>query len=239
MVWHFRRSTVAAYFAQQRGYGKAEARVWRKHPSRFNGWGQARWRGRIYGGLTAGLLRPGRVVYSGAYGRAPFQLLYAAPEPWPLLLPQSFEWAIAALALAVGGLGAGLVADPRWVLLLLPLAISLAQAAATAGRAPLDPRFEGPRARALVSYLTFLSPLLRGWSRMIWRWRLRPKLRGPSSGGWNWRRFAAIGTLQTTQAWDKPQRASDALQALARPRAGCRGHRPNGGRTIWRSSRIR
>ena len=62
MVWHFRRSTVEAYFAQQKGYGKAEALAWRKHPARFNGWGQARWKGRIYGGLTTGLLRPGGAV---------------------------------------------------------------------------------------------------------------------------------------------------------------------------------
>ena len=32
MVWHFRRNTVKAYIDQQRGYGKAEALVYAKHP---------------------------------------------------------------------------------------------------------------------------------------------------------------------------------------------------------------
>src|SRR5438552_12350123 len=36
VVWHFRRNTVKAYLDQQRGYGKAEALVYGKHPFRFN-----------------------------------------------------------------------------------------------------------------------------------------------------------------------------------------------------------
>ena len=64
VVWHFRRNTVAAYCAQQRGYGKAEALVYSKHPFRFNLFGQAKWLGRIYGDLSASLLlsrRPGHL----------------------------------------------------------------------------------------------------------------------------------------------------------------------------------
>ena len=53
MVWHFRRNTVKAYIGQQRGYGKAEALVYSKHPFRFNLFGQAKWLGRIYGDLSA------------------------------------------------------------------------------------------------------------------------------------------------------------------------------------------
>ena len=43
LVWHFRRNTVKAYLNQQRGYGKAEALVYAKHPFRFNLFGQAKW----------------------------------------------------------------------------------------------------------------------------------------------------------------------------------------------------
>jgi glycosyltransferase involved in cell wall biosynthesis len=56
VVWHFRRNTVRAYINQQRGYGKAEALVYAKHPFRFNLFGQAKWLGRIYGDLSAALL---------------------------------------------------------------------------------------------------------------------------------------------------------------------------------------
>ena len=56
VVWHFRRNTVKAYIGQQRGYGKAEALVYSKHPFRFNLFGQAKWLGRIYGDLSAALL---------------------------------------------------------------------------------------------------------------------------------------------------------------------------------------
>ena len=56
IVWHFRRNTVKAYINQQRGYGKAEALVYAKHPFRFNLFGQAKWLGRIYGDLSAALL---------------------------------------------------------------------------------------------------------------------------------------------------------------------------------------
>src|ERR1700741_336137 len=55
-VWHFPRNTVKAYLGQQRGYGKSEALVYSKHPFRFNLFGQAKWLGRIYGDLSAGLL---------------------------------------------------------------------------------------------------------------------------------------------------------------------------------------
>ncbi len=64
MVWHFRRNTVKAYLKQQRGYGKAEALLYFKHPYRFNMLGQSRWLGRIYGDSPSGLLsrRPGHLL---------------------------------------------------------------------------------------------------------------------------------------------------------------------------------
>ncbi|MDB9372950.1 ATP-binding cassette domain-containing protein [Nodularia sphaerocarpa] len=64
IVWHYRRNTVKDYLKQQRGYGKAEALVYFKHPYRFNLFGQARWMGRIYGGLAAAMILQPPVIYS-------------------------------------------------------------------------------------------------------------------------------------------------------------------------------
>ena len=81
MVWHFRRNTVKAYINQQRGYGKAEALVYAKHPFRFNLFGQAKWLGRIYGDLSAALLLSRKpVIYSGTFGRGLFQTMYEPPS---------------------------------------------------------------------------------------------------------------------------------------------------------------
>ena len=80
-VWHFRRNTVGAYLGQQRGYGKAEALVYAKHPLRFNLFGQAKWLGRIYGDLSASFLVSRKpLIYSGVFGRGLFQTLYEPPS---------------------------------------------------------------------------------------------------------------------------------------------------------------
>ena len=46
-VWHYRRSTTAAYLKQQSGYGEAESLLVRKHPEYFNLLGGSMWHGRI------------------------------------------------------------------------------------------------------------------------------------------------------------------------------------------------
>src|ERR1700724_1169481 len=92
IVWHFRRNTVRAYLNQQRGYGKAEALVYAKHPFRFNLFGQAKWLGRIYGDLSAALLLSRKpVIYSGVFGRGLFQTMYEPPSSLTSLLPLTFE----------------------------------------------------------------------------------------------------------------------------------------------------
>ena len=91
-VWHFRRNTVEAYFGQQRGYGKAEAMVYAKHPFRFNLFGQAKWLGRIYGDLSASMLLSSKpIIYSGIFGRGLFQTLYEPPSSIAAYLPLTFE----------------------------------------------------------------------------------------------------------------------------------------------------
>jgi GT2 family glycosyltransferase len=166
IVWHFRRNTVQAYLDQQRGYGKAEALVYAKHPFRFNLFGQAKWLGRIYGDLSAALLLSRKpVIYAGTFGRGLFQTMYEPPSSLTSLLPLTFEWSVAALALAL----AGIVAGGWWWLLAVPLLTTWVMCVNGALKAPIDPRFSGTKARALVALLIYLGPLLRGWERLKWR----------------------------------------------------------------------
>jgi O-antigen biosynthesis protein len=168
IVWHYRRNTVKAYLNQQRGYGKAEALVYAKHPFRFNLFGQAKWLGRIYGDLSAALLLSRKpVIYSGTFGRGLFQTMYEPPSSLTAVLPLTFEWSVAALLLApIGLIGGG------WLwLLTVPLLATWAMCLNGALKAPIDPRFAGPKARALVALLIYLGPLLRGWERLKWRFK--------------------------------------------------------------------
>jgi O-antigen biosynthesis protein len=169
MVWHFRRNTVRAYLNQQRGYGKAEALVYAKHPFRFNLFGQAKWLGRIYGDLSAALLLSRRpVIYSGMFGRGLFQTMYEPPSSLTSVLPLTFEWSVAAIVLALTGITAG-----GWLwLLAAPLLTTWTMCINGALKAPIDPRFAGPKARALVAALIYLGPLARGWERLKWRCKM-------------------------------------------------------------------
>src|SRR5437870_1827165 len=140
VVWHFRRNTVAAYCNQQRGYGKAEALVYAKHPFRFNLFGQAKWLGRIYGDLSPALLLSRRpVIYSGVFGRGLFQTMYEPPSSLTALLPLTFEWSAASLVLALVGIAGG-----GWFsLLAVPLLATWALCVSGALQAPIDKRFSG------------------------------------------------------------------------------------------------
>ena len=168
IVWHFRRNTVTAYYSQQRGYGKAEALVYSKHPFRFNLFGQAKWLGRIYGDLSTSLLLSRRpVIYSGVFGRGLFQTLYEPPSSLTAFLPLTFEWSAASIVLAL----AGIVGGGWWLLLAVPLLATFAMCASGALKAPIDQRFTGLKARSLVALLIYLGPLVRGWERIKWRIR--------------------------------------------------------------------
>jgi O-antigen biosynthesis protein len=171
LVWHFRRNTISAYFNQQRGYGKAEALVYAKHPFRFNLFGQAKWLGRIYGDLSTSLLLSRRpIIYSGVFGRGLFQTMYEPPSSLTASLPLTFEWSAAALALALAGIAGG-----GWLwLLTVPMLATWVMCINGACQAPIDKRFTGfnvtgIRARALAGLLIYLGPLLRGWERIKWR----------------------------------------------------------------------
>jgi GT2 family glycosyltransferase len=167
VVWHFRRNTVAAYLKQQRGYGKAEALVYFKHPYRFNLLGQPRWLGRIYGDLSSDLLSRQPVIYSGVFGRGLFQTLYQPPASLLSYLPLTLEWNVATGFCIMSALLSG---SYPWIGAALFLA-SCGWCVAGALRARIDPRFQGVRARLLVALLIYLGPLVRSLER--YRWRIR------------------------------------------------------------------
>ncbi len=165
MVWHFRRNTIGDYLKQQRGYGKAEALLYFKHPYRFNMLGQSRWLGRIYGDFTTSLFSRRSIIYSGTFGRGLFQTLYEPPSSLFAYLPFTLEWNVFALMLIVAAVAAG----KNMLLAIAPLAITLGSAAISAAQARIEPRYDNWRGRATVATLIYLGPLLRSWERYRWR----------------------------------------------------------------------
>lgn len=167
VVWHFRRNTVRDYLKQQRGYGKAEALVYFKHPYRFNLLGQSRWLGRIYGDLSSSLILQKPVIYSGVFGRGLFQTLYEPPASLISYLPLTLEWNLVGAIFFVYMLLSG---GNLW-LAIAPFLLSWSWCVAGALQASIEPRFQGPRARLLVAMLIYLGPLVRSFERYVWRIR--------------------------------------------------------------------
>lgn len=173
VVWHHRRNSLAMYWRQQKGYGKAEALLEQKWPERYNAAGHLRWSGRLYGrGFTEALPLKSAHVYQGTWGSAGYQSLYHR-EPGTLLsLPQMPEWylvlgVIAVLAL-LGVFWAPLAAF-AWPMLAVAVAAPVAQAVLAGARARFPAA--GGRARGLLSKraLTALLHLVQPAARLIGR----------------------------------------------------------------------
>jgi hypothetical protein len=93
--------------------------------------------------------------------------LYEPPSSLAAFLPLSFEWNVVAIVLAVAGLAVG-----GWTwLFTVPLLVTGVMCINGALKAPIDKRFRGVKARALVALLIYLGPILRGWERLKWRLR--------------------------------------------------------------------
>jgi GT2 family glycosyltransferase len=161
LVWHHRRQTPTAYLKQQAGYGAAEALLRFKHPEKFNGRGDGRWRGVMYGGALRGLRLAGAVIYRDTFGTGRFQCLYQPGTAHWAMLPTTLEWHAMA---AVAGL-AGLVWSAGWLVAAVMLTLSLAIAGLQTIQARLAPAYAGVRSRGLVAALCYLQPLARSWSR--------------------------------------------------------------------------
>jgi GT2 family glycosyltransferase len=190
VVMHRRRDSVPRYLKQQYGYGKAEALLERKWPSRYNRAGSSRWSGRIYEQPATGPFRRRAMVRYGTWGSGLFQSIY---EPAPgmlssLLLAPEFLLLIAVL----GGLSAlGLL----WTPLLLALPVFAAGMAALLWRAVVsgwraNPHLPGRSwsesllRRSLTAMLFLLQPVARLAGRLRnglspWRRRLRPGASSP------------------------------------------------------------
>jgi glycosyltransferase involved in cell wall biosynthesis len=177
LVWHRRRNTVRAYLNQQKGYGRAEALLYFKHPYRFNRLGHSRWLGRIYSDLGPGILGRRPVIYSGPFGSGLFQTLYDAPSSLLTYLPSTLEWNLTALGLGLFGVLSFLVGVPLPMLLVAGAALaglSVAQAAHTALRVDAS-GLPTHKARALIAFLSYAGPLLRSIART------RHRIRGLST----------------------------------------------------------
>ena len=166
MVWHHRRATMRGYLRQQSGYGTAEARLMKHHPSRFGPLGGARWRGAIYGdGL--GLRDPTEgSVFHGPFGFAPFQAIY--PQGiiawWDLFTGVLWiAFAIIALMLRSPMIAATLFAASTWAAWLR----TKQNAPAAESRAS--------SARLALWLLCWLQPIVREWARLREMVRLRSR----------------------------------------------------------------
>jgi GT2 family glycosyltransferase len=185
VVMHRRRDSVMRYLKQQYGYGKAEALLERKWPSRYNRAGASRWSGRIYERPTSAQPRRRPQVRYGTWGTGLFQSIY---DPPPSMLASIFRMPESLLLLALLGAvsGLGLLWRPLLVAL-VPLAAVFGWilTRAVAGGWNANPPVPGRSAletferRALTAVLFLAQPCARLAGRLRnglspWRRRLRP-----------------------------------------------------------------
>jgi GT2 family glycosyltransferase len=164
-VWHHRRQTPRAYLRQQAGYGEAEALLQLKHPHKFNGRGDGKWRGVMYGARHQGLRLGKAIIYRGTFGTGLFQCLYQpGPAHWAML-PSTLEWHLAA---ALMGL-TGFFWPSAWALAGAMLVLSLTVAALQGVQARLAPEHGGVLSRLLIAGLCYAQPLVRSWRRYCTR----------------------------------------------------------------------
>jgi GT2 family glycosyltransferase len=183
VVTHRRRDTVRRYLKQQFGYGKAEALLEQKWPSRHNRAGYLRWRGRIYDGANLEANRRRARVNYGTWGSGLFQSVY---EPAPgvlgilMLMPEVY--------LLVAILGAIALLGLFWTPLLVAAPLFAAGVGGILwrafgsgwrahGRALGRSRLELLRRRLITGSLFLLQPLARLSGRLtngLSPWRRRP-----------------------------------------------------------------
>ncbi len=168
-VWHYRRSTVADYLSQQRGYGAAEALLVRKHPENFSALGGSIWHGRIYGSANISLGFRAPIIYHGIFGSGFFQSIYR-PSHSMLFLLTSLEYHI---LVTVPLMIIGFSFRSLWPLGVANLLLSLGVCVAAAMHAEFPRGKERRWSRALVALLFHWQPIVRGWARYRERLSLR------------------------------------------------------------------
>lgn len=160
-VWHHRRQTPKAYLRQQAGYGEAEALLRFKHPDRFNGRGDGKWRGVLYGVSFQGLRLGESLIYRGTFGTGLFQCIYQrGPAHWAML-PSTLEWQIVALFMAA----TGLYWPAAWIGCFFMFLLSGLVAVLRGWQANLAPAHDRFSSRLRVALLCYAQPLVRSWQR--------------------------------------------------------------------------
>ncbi len=167
LVWHHRRGDVRGYLRQQTNYGKAEAMLQRKWPSKYNQFGHVQWSGRLYGqGVTLPLAFRRHRIYHGVWGTGLFQSMYQRPASLLQSIPLMPEWYLLSAAVMLVAMP-GILWQPLWFLaplLGLAIGIPILQAAATAASAELDrldTRWERLKCRAIIAAMHLAQPLAR------------------------------------------------------------------------------
>jgi GT2 family glycosyltransferase len=208
-VWHRRRQRTLSYLRQQAGYGVAEALLRFKHSHRFNGRGEGKWRGSLYGNSIQGLRLCGAIIYRGAFCTGPFQCLYQpGPAHWATL-PVTLEWH----GLTMLALLAGLVWVPAWWIAAATAALSFFVAGLQAVQARLQPQYDGLRSRIAIAIFCLWQPIVRSWYRYWVRirvgWpttsRLAPPVRRHDWG--------PMATFVTANHWS--ERGQDRTQLIS------------------------
>jgi len=193
-VDHDRPESVRSYLRQQRSYGRSERVLRSRHRHRFNGFGQARWSGSIYGGprLLPSLLRP--IVYHGPMGLAPFQKVHRRRGEHVL------TYASASLPLVPPLAALGLLAPlSAWFLVAPAVAVAWVVAYAAAIAAAVRPGRTEPqplRFRLLVAALHVAQPIVRTWGRL----RAEPAEPVPANDSWHGERAHWLDELRASLA---------------------------------------
>jgi GT2 family glycosyltransferase len=187
VVTHRRRSSVLAYLRQQAEYGRAEALLERKWPSKYNRGGHISWAGRMYGGSRLPARARARIGY-GTWGTNLFQSVYdRTPSTFAALpaMPESYlVLAALGVASAAGSFVQPLVpgtggAPLRIEVLLLAAAAGAVVVTALAGSARTCADASGVRVRFLTAFLFALQPAARLTGRLrsgLTPWRRRGDL---------------------------------------------------------------
>jgi glycosyltransferase involved in cell wall biosynthesis len=160
-VWHHRRQGPKSYLKQQSGYGEAESLLLFKHPERFNGRGDGKWRGTLYGAARQGLRLSRPIIYSGVFGRGMFQCIYrAGPAHWAMF-PGTLEWHFAIVMIAL----AGILWMPALIIAATLLGLSFAVAIGQSRQATVPREFRRRYSWLVIALLCYLQPLYRSWAR--------------------------------------------------------------------------
>ncbi|MDR0342670.1 MAG: glycosyltransferase, partial [Nocardiopsaceae bacterium] len=209
LVWHRRRGSLRGYLRQQRGYGRAEALVERRHPGRFTATGSARWRGRLYDSLVP--VARGR-VYRGLYGAAGYQSVYGGGGH---SLDLAHQVGVPLAILVLAGAPLTLLYEPASTLPAAGLGLLALLFGLDVWRARPPRGWPGGalRLRLTVAALHLAQPLARTWGRLqqsaLARRPAPPAIRLPGPvnhlGG---------GVLVVPEDRPRPQLAADLVTGL-------------------------